>query len=65
MVEFNQTIYHGREASGVVKVTLNLLGGTASVNLNVTVSTLPVTATGSCTYVKHMPCLCNCNLNYG
>ena len=46
-VEFNQTAYYGREASGIIIITLKLLGGTASVNFNVSVSTSPITATGN------------------
>ena len=47
MVEFNKAIYNGTETSGVIVVILNLLGGTSSINFNVTLSTLPVTATGT------------------
>lgn len=47
IVEFNKAIYNGTETSGVIVVILNLLGGTSSINFNVTLSTLPVTATGT------------------
>lgn len=52
-VEFNQTMYKGREASGAIIVTLNLLGGTASKNFDVTVSTLQVSATGKHKHVLY------------
>ena len=48
-VEFDQAMFSGREASGTIVITLNLVGGTASVNFTVSVSTSSVTATGSLT----------------
>lgn len=53
-------MYHERETSGIIIITLNLLGGTASVNFNVSVSTSPVTATGNVLYPVHMINYCNC-----
>lgn len=47
MVEFNQSRYTGREASGVIIITLNLLGGTATVKFTANVSMSPVSATGT------------------
>jgi len=47
MVEFNQTTYSGKEASGVIIIALNLLGGTASKSFTVNILTSPVSATGS------------------
>lgn len=46
IVEFSKVTYSGRETSGVITVTLNLLGGTASINFSVNILTSPVTATG-------------------
>ena len=45
-VQFNKTTLNGTEKSGSIIVTINLLGGTASHDFNVSVTTSPVTATG-------------------
>ena len=46
-VEFNQTAYNGKENSDVIVVTLNLLGGTASFDFTVSISTSPISAIGT------------------
>ena len=49
IVEFNQMVYSGSEASGVIPVTLSLRGGTSSYDINVTVmpsNQSPVSAEG-------------------
>ena len=48
-VEFDQMIYSGSEASGIISVTLLLRGGTSSYNISVTVmlsDQTPVSAEG-------------------
>ena len=45
-VQFNDTKYFGTEESGYIIVSIDLLGGTASHDFNVSVITSPVTATG-------------------
>ena len=47
MVEFNQTMYSGKETSGEILVTLNLLGGTAMKDFTVNILTSPISATGN------------------
>ena len=53
-VEFSQTMYSGREASGDIIVTLNLLGGTANKSFDVTISTSQVSATGKHKHVLYL-----------
>jgi len=45
-VQFNNSTYSGSEKSGYIVLTIELLGGTASHDFNVSVTTSPVTATG-------------------
>ena len=46
-VQFNQAMYSGEEASGVIMIALDLLGGTASKSFTVNILMSPVSATGS------------------
>jgi len=45
-VQFTNSTYFGSEKSGYIVLTIELLGGTASHDFNVSVTTSPVTATG-------------------
>jgi len=45
-VQFSDNEYVGREESGSIIMTINLLGGTASNDFTVSVTTSPMTATG-------------------
>ena len=45
-VQFSTTTFSGREESGSIIVTVDLLGGTASHDFTVSVTTLSATATG-------------------
>ena len=45
-VQFNNIEFVGTEESGSIIVTVDLLGGTASHDFNVSVTTSPVTAIG-------------------
>ena len=49
-VQFNQATYSGKEASGVIMIALDLLGGTASKSFTVNILMSPVSATGSYTF---------------
>ncbi|XP_065905004.1 uncharacterized protein [Dysidea avara] len=49
-VQFNDTKYFGTEESGYIIVSIDLLGGTASHDFNVSVITSPVTATAGVDY---------------
>ena len=46
MAEFSNSTYSGTESSGVILVSINLLGGTANETLYVNISTLPGSALG-------------------
>ena len=49
-VEFDKMVYSGSEGSGVISVTLSLIGGTSSFNISVTVmpsDQSPVSAKGN------------------
>jgi len=59
-VQFNQAMYSGEEASGVIMIVLNLLGGTASKSFAINILTSPVSAIG-----KHSEYIfCECHILY-
>jgi len=45
-VQFSSAVFNGSESSGVVTVTLVLIGGTASEDIYVTVTPVSASATG-------------------
>ena len=52
-VQFSRRAFTGTEESGSIKVTVDLHGGTASHDFNVSVTTSPVTATGELSIMEH------------
>ena len=55
-VQFSDPVFRGEEKSGLIIVTVELLGGTASHDFSVSVTMSPVTATGKLCISK----ICRC-----